>query len=295
MKPSIDRPARTFSKARVEQSAIYAYDRVGVWIDRPELPFPESILEDHCTSFVVDLRQAHYQARWKLELRILQPTIECIALLKEALGNDVAVQISYAEIACDLPPTNKRLARLQCDSFMAAAKMLYKPDSVVRSGRTYYFGRRTNGKTRLPRVLAVYADRPSKLLNARPKDGSAPSMHIEARLTGSPSLEQEGIACLNDLIRFDHKAFWERCLRLYQLPKCKTALGRLLATVSGGDPTVSGSALRKRASRWLERHVPVDGGREVFVMHNALRSTPNLAKMLHQISFSEWREEAMSL
>lgn len=295
MKSSINRPSRTFSKARVKQSAIYAYDRVGVWLDRPELPFPDNILKDQCCKVVVDPRQAPYQARWKLKLEIFQPTIKCLIRLVKALGNEVAVQISYAEIACDLPSTSKRLARLQCDSFMAAAKMQYKSDSVVQFGRTYYFGRRTNGKKRLPRVLAVYADRSSKLLNARPEDSSAPSMHIEARLSGSPSLEQEGIACLNDLIHFDHHAFWERCLRLYQLPKCKTELGRLLATVSGDAPTVSGSALRKRASRWLERHALVDGGREVFVMHNALRSTPNLAKKLHKISFVKWLEEAMSL
>ena len=295
MKPSIDPLVPPFEKNKAKRSATYAYDRIDIFIDRAELPFSKSFLKDHCSHLVETPRQPYYQARWKLKLQIFQPKKKCLRLLEEKLGADVALLLVYVEIACDLPATSKHRARLQRDSFMASTKMNYERLFVEQYARTYYFGRRTDGKTRSPRVLTVYADRPSKLLDARPDVASSPCMHIEVRLSGSPALEHEGIACLKDLIHFDHQAFWERSLRLYQLPKNNTELGRHLASASGDDPNVSGSALRKRASRWRERHTIVDGVREVFVMHNALINTPNLKKTLHKISFAEWLEEAMSL
>lgn len=155
---------------------------------------------------------------------------------------------------------------------------------------TYYFGRRTDVKKHRPNVLAVYADRPSKLGNARPAKGTPPCLHIEWRVSGSPALEGYGIVSLDDLIQFDHPRFWNEHIRLYQLPK-PTPLGQLLANACGADSGVSGSALRKRAAQWRNKYSLCEN----FVMHNAIRETPGVEKKLKTIAFSAWLEEVISL
>lgn len=156
---------------------------------------------------------------------------------------------------------------------------------VVLYRGTWYYGRRTDGTNKRSSVLAVYADNPSKLNNARPADDLPPSLHIESRATGSATLATLGIVGLDDLIQFDHPLFWNKHIRLYQLPK-PTALGRLLAETCGADSNVSGSALRKRAARWKEQY----SIENKFIMHNALLANPNLVHRLKTVPFSEWLE-----
>jgi hypothetical protein len=70
-------------------------------------------------------------------------------------------------------------------------------------------------------------------------------------------------------------AHWHDNLNLYKLPS-KTDLGRLLAKLDGGSPDVSSVAHLKRANRWLDAH-RIDGQ---FVLHNALKTTPNISRYL---------------
>ena len=108
-------------------------------------------------------------------------------------------------------------------------------------------------------------------------------------------MEKVGIASLNDVILFDHQAYFEKHLRFYELPKCKAELGLLLAKACDGKLNTTDSALRKRASRWVEKYSVDDGDDKVFVMANALLGTQGLEKQLRRISFSEWLEHALSL
>ncbi len=271
------------AKAGPEPLVIFGFDRVTLWLDRPELPIALGRLKRHCTKIKVDLQQMLYQARWKLRLEIFQPTAECLELLEKALGDDIAVQLTYVEIACDFPGNGKKQTRQWRNAFLGAAKMKYQRQSVVRDKTTWYFGRRTDGEKRSPQVLAVYADKPSKLNNARPSADLLPCVHIEWRATGNPVLASLGIISLGDLIQFDHRRFWNVHIRLYELPK-PTALGRLLAKVYGTETNVSGSALRMRTARWIKNHT-TEGK---FVMHNALLTDPEIAKDLNKVPFLEW-------
>ncbi len=279
-------------------SAIFDFDRITVWLDRPELPISPTILEEHCTRLEVHLEQMPYQARWKLRLDIFQPTRTCLKRLASALGNEVSTLINYVEIACDLPSNGKPHARNWRDQFLAAALMRSQRQLVVRYKTCWYYGRRTNGEQnrlcaqsrssqRRSNVLALYAHRPSKLGNARPSQSLPPCLHIEWRATGSASVAALGIVSLGDLIQFDHHAFWDRHVRMFEVPAKPTALGRLLAKAAGADVDVSGTALRRRAARWMAKH-SVDGK---FVMHNALRATPKLVPMLNSMPFSVWLEQ----
>jgi hypothetical protein len=68
-------------------------------------------------------------------------------------------------------------------------------------------------------------------------------------------------------------------------------LGRILADACGDDANVSGTALRKRAARWKERH----SIKENFVMHNALRAMPELKQIFETVLFSEWAKATVLL
>lgn len=269
-------------------SVIYGFDRVTAWLDHPELPRAALNLRAHCTKAVVSVEQMPQNARWKLQLELFQPTVECLIRLADALGTNIAASVTYVEIARDIPARSKGRARQWRNSLLEFAKMKSQHQPVLRRKTNWYYGRRSDGNGRRSKVLVVYADRPSKLNNARPPVGTPPDLHTEMRCTGSAVLADVGIVTLEDLIHFDHQQFWHEHLRLYRLPK-PTDLGRLLAKIAGTDPDVSGSALRKRSAKWTEEH-SID---ELFVMHNALRSTPQLAKYLRKVSFPEWLQETV--
>ena len=261
------------------------YDRITLWLDRAELPISRQVLRRHCTRLKVKVGQMKANARWKLRLMMFQPTLECLQLLAVAVGRDVNTLLTYIEIACDVPASTKAESLRMRDCFLADASIHYQRQKVLRNRTCWYYGRRTsaiNGQRR-GNVLTIYADRPSKINNAKPAENASPCLHIEWRATGSAAIEAANLVTLTDLIAFDHKSFWNTRLRMYKLP-CLTDLGRLLATASGAGTNVSGTALRKRATRWKNRH-NINGK---FVMHNALKEFSTLAEKLKKIPFWDW-------
>ena len=271
---------------------IHAYDRVHIPLDRLELPIKLKSLKKHCTNITATTLLGKYNPRWKNEVQIFQPTKKCLRVLNNALKNDIGAKVIYAEIACDLVAKDDEQAQAWRNLFLAAVHMKYQSQSVVlddEHGTAYYYGRReaAHGNKR-GHVLAVYADKPSKLNNAQPQDSAPPCFHFEWRSTGGAALERFGIASIDDLIQFDHKKFWDENIHIYLLPK-KWELGQILATLCGANPNVSDEALRRRAARWLANH-SLDGN---FVMHNALLSTPGIEKHLKRVHFWEWYNKTM--
>lgn len=283
-----------------EPTVIFGYDRIILYTDHPEVPSAlVDRLEKHCTSVVARVEQMPFQARWKSKLDVFQPTARGLGILNKSLGNNITAQLYYVEIACDAPANSEKQALEWRKKFLESARMRSQGQPVVcdKSITTYYYGRRTTEKgTRRPNVLAVYADKPSKINNAKPDEGMPPCLHIEWRATGVNTLARYGIVSLTDLIQFGHEQFWGKHVRMHLLPK-PTELGRLLAKVCGDDPNVSGSALRKRAARWKEKYT-IDGN---FIMHNACMPNAldddkkNLVRHLKSVTFSEWLKETILL
>lgn len=286
-------------------AVVYGFDRVTVWLDRPELPVPEQRLKGHCTALVISLRQMPYNPRWKLKVEIFQPTLKCLRRLAQGLGHDVNALITYLEIACDIPASDKKQALKWRNYFLAEARVKYQRQVVIGHLTNWYYGRRCNyaghekpesmsgDKTRhgdkRGSVLVVYADRPSKLNNSQPKETDAPCCHIECRASGSTALSRIGIVSIADLIDFDHGKFWTEYVRLYR-PLKPTKVGRILAKLSGTDPNVSGTALHKRGTNWKTKH-SINGK---FVLHNALLETPKLRKQLETVPFIDWTNSLAS-
>ena len=115
----------------------------------------------------------------------------------------------------------------------------------------------------------------TKVMSESQNLSSTPCFHLEWRVSGKAALARLGLRALDDLINFDHVGHWQDNLNLYQLPS-KTDLGRLLAKLDGGSPDASSVAYLKRANRWLDAH-RIDGQ---FVLHNALKTTPNISRYL---------------
>ena len=283
-------PSQTTPTARC--SAIFNYDRITLWLSHPELPIALEKLKKHCTDAKFHVQQMPFNAFWKARLEIFQPTRRCLRLLAKALGNEISTLPTYVELACDLLANSEEQAQRWCDDFFATARGRYQRHPVVRNGTVRYIGDRYNhhGARRPNKVMVAYCDRPSKLNNAQPDERQPPDLHIEFRASGTTTLSALGICSLDDLLQFDHRRFWDRHIQMFELPPQPTALGRLLATASGADTDVSGTALRRRAARWMAKH-SVDGK---FVMHNALRATPKLVPMLNSVPFSVWIEHVMA-
>lgn len=272
---------------------VSGYDRIGMYLDYSDWPLPIEQLEATCCGIEIAPAVIPYQARWKQQIHLFQPTPMALRILDESLKGGVGVGISYAEIALDILHPDKRRVKAIRNSFLASVKLPYGRDKVVPDKSIYYYRRRTTGTTRTPKNLVLYADNPSKLHNECHYLDGLPCCHFEMRISGSDSLEKEGIVSLKDLIRFKHHAFWERNLRLYSVPTQPTKLGRMLALADGASTKVSGTALRKRANRWKERYSISHERSMIFVLHNALLASPKLAQILTRMTFREWLDEAL--
>lgn len=296
MKPKLNKITEALRPDGAQPDVIYGIDRTTIWINIAELPISEEELEAHCADIKVTLMQMPCNAQWKLKIVLLQPTRHCLRLLSDALGHDIAVLVSYVEIAFDMPATSAKQARLKMNSFLRSVKMRYQHHPVIldEHGTVFYFGRRTKKKgkkwVRCGHVIAAYADKPSKLLNAQPHEGSLPWAHVESRVSGSAALAEIGIVSLDDLIYFDHTAFWESHIQLFRLPLQKV-VGYQLAKAVGASLDVSDAAFRKRAANWESDHSIQDAFGSNFILHNALREAPELCKAFQKMSFLAWLDE----
>lgn len=256
------------------------FDRITMHLDRPELPFSLSLLEAHCTKVVAIPSQPRFQANRKFVLELFQPTKKCLQVIRKGLGREVCVDITYTEIARDITPFDPDHVSELHAAFLGCARMPYERDVVLpMKGVVWYFSRdRKNGNH-----LVVYADKPSKINNAKPKSSAPLCLHVEWRASGKEALSDVGIMALDDLINFDFDGHWDNHLKLYDMPT-KTLLGHKLAKLDGGNTDASNPAYLKRANAFLARHSKHD----IFVLQNALNSMPELARRLKLMTWQEW-------
>lgn len=255
-------------------------DRVTIWLDRPVSESEMDALRDHCTDLKVIPGQPKFQANRKCKLELFQPTRKCLRLLRQIFGAEINADLTYVELARDvILPKRARMALRA--AFLQAAKVPHQRALFVQYEGTYYCGRRAGNDARDGSVLVLYTDHPSKLNNARPAADALKCFHVELRLSGKAALAKHGIRSLDDLIQFDHERHWQKSLNVFVLPS-KTKLGRLLAACCGGRADATDTAYLKRANRWLAEH-SLDGQ---FIMHNALKATPVLARYLVKTDWS---------
>ncbi|WP_234687654.1 hypothetical protein [Comamonas aquatica] len=277
----------TIENNAVSRSPVYGVDRVTIWLDRPASEAEFEALCEHCTCLTVTNDQPKFQANRKCKLDLFQPTRKCLRMAKEILRAETNADLTYVELARDVTLPNKaRMALLI--AFLGSVKVRGQRSLFVQCKGTFYCGKRAESGGRDGSVLAVYADKASKINNARPDADAMECFHVELRLSGKDALNKHGIRTLQDLIVFNHKQFWKKSLKFYALPRSKTKLGRLLAACSGGRADASDTAYLKRANRWLAKH-SLDGP---LVLHNALKATPELE---HYLAPTDWNDLMKSI
>jgi hypothetical protein len=275
----------------------HGFDRIKVWLDQTEYPGCLDDLTPHCRGVEFTCGQMLYNAQWKSAIELFQPTQTGLRVLQHALqDSSVAQQPSETEIVIDLIPNaaHRHLAKKLERAFVTVAVPKYHRREALYEKGTWYFERRTgpNGSPR-EHVLTTYADRPSKLSNRHIRDGDPPCLHIEWRVTGVAAMQKLGLFTVDDLIAFQHKKFWPKHVYLHALPR-KTDLGRLLARAKHASNEVSGTALRRRADRWLQQYAtPTVKGRSQFVLYNALRGTKRRLLERHRVTFKQWLHDAL--
>jgi hypothetical protein len=269
----------TYFNLPAAKAIAFGFDRVAVAIDSAGLSSPASrSLRIACGERLTQIiGRLPFNPSWKAKVELFQPSHgELKLLVEDCLGSEINALVVYGEIAMDFIFSTQEEAA-QYGSWLAThITPRYQRDAVQLVGDTVYFGRRTDeaGEKR-GRVVCIYFDRPSKLAG---NSLGRPCVHIEVRLTGSGALAAVGIGSVDDLLVFDHAAFWSSAVLARSLPS-KTKLGRLLG--GPGGSTVSGAALRKRAEKFIGA-CSVAGQ---FFMHNAARLNGRLTSRFQKVAF----------
>ena len=219
---------------------------------------------------------------WRTPIDVTAPT----SLWLRHLGQDVAfaaqIHITYVELAVDVSFKSPDHSTKMQAAIIGHTKFMHRRDALAEHMGTYYCGKRSHAGTKNAHVVALYADRPSKMGLAQGLAQAGICMHLEHRLSGSSTIAAAGIRTMADLIQFDHVAYHAQNNRIFQLPS-QTELGRLLA--AGQGHCVADAALRKRARKWRAEHQLDDG---TFFLHNALRGTSGLERHLQRAEFLPW-------
>ena len=197
----------------------------------------------HCGSLRYENEPMKFNSHWLVSLTVRQPSVEALQLL-QGLAAD-ACRITYVEFALDLIPDEPQMVSILRtfvdqtitlpDTRGRKAKDVLAglPKDVGMTEKTLYLRKRS-----ATRNIAIYSDNLSKLVHQT-------CVHIEYRLR-SPQLKRLGITCPNDLVAFDHRAFWSERLRLIEVstndavesPHGEPGLLAQLASRGRGGPLV---------------------------------------------------------
>ena len=195
-----DPPAQANSAAR------YAYfDKVQVWLKQPLDAVGLKRLRRGCRGEVHVKDDVLYtkSGAYRQRLQLHQLTRSALVALRRR--NDVL--INMVEIACDY---------IYDDEIALDTAADYIKDHLVqRHHRTQvtvrYKGTLYTGQRRAKNRMAVYADRHCKLT------GEVHCLHIEWRVVGVKAVRAAGVHDVGDLLGFNHHAFWQNHLCLYEV------------------------------------------------------------------------------
>jgi hypothetical protein len=110
-------------------------DRVHIWVDRDELALPKSITSDG-TVVEPHPHPMKFNALWKLQLQLRQPSRRALEMIETALGHEVRAMPNYVEIALDVLCDSRAQARMLQRAFIASVRMKHQPQTLMIYGGT---------------------------------------------------------------------------------------------------------------------------------------------------------------
>ena len=275
-KPSKRLPKKAKSIIDLIQTRTFGYDRITVWFDHSDPDIPRKKLESLCLGDVIPkLGSAPFQQHWKSKVTLFQPQPEALLVLSEWLRNSqYQTRLSEIEIACDFITKRKKHATQMLAWLLGHLYLRYHRTRVICSHKViFYFHRRHDSRGhKTGKVFVLYADKKSKLPGST---YGCRCCHIECRLFDNQHLEPLGLYTVDDLIEFDHLAFWTDTVQFARWSS-KADLGR---KIYPGTPNVSGAALRQHANNFIAEY-RVEGA---FVLQNALLEDRSLLEITEPI------------
>jgi hypothetical protein len=210
-----------------EPIGIYPYfDKIQFWVRKP---LDKKVIEwlrkqSGKGGLFVANQSARFNARFRQRIELRQSSQRALRWL--AQHNDVL--INRAEIALDLGFTSRGYMEEAWDFLhQHLVRRWHGKNQEIRVFRSTQRGddagtgqSRYDASRRAPNQLVFYAEDHTRVT------GELNCLHLEWRLNGLKAVRAVGIESGQDLLEFDHRAFWQKRLLLYTVNRQR--LGRLL-------------------------------------------------------------------
>jgi hypothetical protein len=186
---------------------VYSYvDKLTIWLKQPLAKRQLAWLRGQCGTgglHTLDQR-ARFDRSYVQRLQLNQPTHEAIQSLISLADS----HLTYVEVALDWTFDDEEVRDAAFAFVVRHHVKRWHRDQGIRfvKGVTRYTGPRS-ART----VLASYADRHCKI------SGELYCVHLEWRMRGVETLRRAGITCVADLLKLDHRRFWQDRLLMRDL------------------------------------------------------------------------------
>ena len=219
---------------QIKPAATMAYiDEIQMWLQQPLTRVQLNRLAQQCGSCYWCPETKRGQPEYGQRLQLRQPSRSALHSFR-ARGD---VLINRLELALDWT-FDDHLQRDEASDLVGCylVKRWHGRQQLGNCEGTLYTSRRLS----VPTNLVVYADRPCRIT------GEVNCVHVEWRTLGVRNLRRCGLATIDELLRLDHRSFWQRRLVLRAVNFA--ALGRHYHN------TLIGS---HRRNRWIQNFGPV--------------------------------------
>ena len=182
---------------------LWYFDKIRIWLKRRLADERVVWLRKHCRGGLYEKkRRKQWDPRYVMGLELYQPDDEALQYLATLDG----VLLNYAEVALDWTFSNQQ----QVDEAYEFVRSFHvkrwhgEQWVVFCRGSSRYTARQG-----VANLLVVYSDLPCRRLTE-----PTPCLHLEWRLTGARALQRAGLSTVSELLRLDHRQFWQARLLL---------------------------------------------------------------------------------
>jgi hypothetical protein len=225
------------------------FDQAQVWLTRPQ---PKRAIQHLCQvnwspdpkrgGIHVRKKPMKYQAFWRQRLQIKQAKQETLEELAR-LNRGEPTMVNYVEIDRDYGFSDGGWCRTDCDDAFDVFNECW-----TRKHHRASQGVRVVVDDEDGSVTVYDGPKGAAQLNVRYREdtcrttGEEHCLHLERKLCGAATCDRWGLTTIEDLVSFDHEAFWQQQLqRVYRVKPGK--LGRLLRNKRNGTRRRSDSGI----------------------------------------------------
>jgi len=272
--PDIDTSLKDMSRiSDTIEDRIPYIDSVAIWLPRHLEQHERDTIESLCGSLYLpdSPKPMPHQLHWQLRITLHQPSDAAFQFIDEYFGDDYL--INCVDLALDLTTRNYHDAdRLKIFFDQHLVKLWHGKQRIWLKGETSY----SSKKIWVPNKLVIYADRPSKI-------NGETTCHIEWRISTANAVRNHGIHNLQDLINFNHLAFWAKHLQL-RVPDLEKIGRRIIGQSRRRKPS-----LKYRLNGNVTNLDKVRGSNYLCECHRPLqRDYPNVQEFIDNSTFKTY-------